>query len=154
MSTFSNSETASASPSENHTSPPRESEATEPQTSWPDDASSEDGTPTLRMDQCPECGNHRFVSKLLVYEVTGYDEGANKISAASMSGHSLNTLAASARRYSGRFPQIAATTTTKSQSSKRNDGQPSVINSASWGGGSGGVSQGERRGWHSYSLHS
>ncbi len=78
MSTFSNSETASASPSENHTSPPRETEDTEPQTSWPDDTSSEDGTPTLRMDQCPECGNRRFVSKLLVYEVTGYDEGGEQ----------------------------------------------------------------------------
>jgi DNA-directed RNA polymerase subunit RPC12/RpoP len=30
------------------------------------------------MDQCPECGNRRFVSKLLVYEVTGYDEGGEQ----------------------------------------------------------------------------
>jgi len=31
--------------------------------------------PTLRLNHCPECGARRFVSKLLVYEVTGYDEG-------------------------------------------------------------------------------
>jgi len=30
------------------------------------------------MDHCPECGNRRFVSKLLVYEVTGYDEGGEQ----------------------------------------------------------------------------
>jgi len=29
-----------------------------------------------------------------------------------------------------------------------------VVNSASWGGGSGGGSQCGRRGWHSYSVHS
>jgi hypothetical protein len=28
------------------------------------------------MNHCPECGAGRFVSKLLVYEVTGYDEVA------------------------------------------------------------------------------
>ena len=43
--------------------------------------------------------------------------------------------------------------TTKSRSSKRNSGQPSVINSANWGGSAGDVSQRGRRGWHSYSLH-
>lgn len=78
MSTFSNSEAASASPSNTHTSPPRETEDTDSQPSWPDDASSEDGTPTLRMNHCPECGSRRFVSKLLVYEVTGYDEGGEQ----------------------------------------------------------------------------
>jgi DNA-directed RNA polymerase subunit RPC12/RpoP len=78
MSTFSNSETASASPSANHTSPSRETEDTDSQPSWPDDSSSEDGTPTLRMNHCPECGARRFVSKLLVYEVTGYDEGGEQ----------------------------------------------------------------------------
>lgn len=74
----SNSETASTSPSENHTSPPRDTKHTDSQPSWPDDASSEDGTPTLKMNQCPECGARRFVSKLLVYEVTGYDEGGEQ----------------------------------------------------------------------------
>lgn len=78
MSTFNNSETASASPSETHTSPPRDIEDTEPQTSWPDDTSSKDGTPTLRMNHCPKCGARRFVSKLLVYEVTGYDESGEQ----------------------------------------------------------------------------
>ena len=78
MSMSSNSEAASAAPSENHTSPPRDTENTDSQPSWPDDASSEDGTPTLRMNRCPECGARRFVSKLLVYEVTGYDEGGEQ----------------------------------------------------------------------------
>jgi len=78
MSTFSNSEAAGASPSENHSSPPRETENADSQPSWPDDASSEDGTPTLRMNHCPECGARRFVSKLLVYEVTGYGEGGEQ----------------------------------------------------------------------------
>jgi DNA-directed RNA polymerase subunit RPC12/RpoP len=30
------------------------------------------------MSQCPECGGRRFVSKLLVYEVTSYDEGGER----------------------------------------------------------------------------
>ncbi|SDY53074.1 hypothetical protein [Halobellus clavatus] len=30
------------------------------------------------MNQCPECGARRFVSKLLVYEITGYDEGGEQ----------------------------------------------------------------------------
>ncbi|MFC4552306.1 MULTISPECIES: hypothetical protein [Halorussus] len=30
------------------------------------------------MNQCPECGARRFVSKLLVYEVTGYDENGEQ----------------------------------------------------------------------------
>ena len=30
------------------------------------------------MNHCPECGARRFVSKLLVYEVTGYDEGGEQ----------------------------------------------------------------------------
>ena len=74
----SNSETASTSPSENHTNPPRDTRHTDSQPSLPDDASSEDGTPTLRMNHCPECGARRFVSKLLVYEVTGYDESGEQ----------------------------------------------------------------------------
>lgn len=74
MSTFSDSESTSVSPSENHTSP-----SDDPgQTSWPDDGSSEDETPTLEMNRCPECGARRFVSKLLVYEVTSYDEGGER----------------------------------------------------------------------------
>jgi len=30
------------------------------------------------MSQCPECGGRRFVSKLLVYEITDYDEGGER----------------------------------------------------------------------------
>ena len=30
------------------------------------------------MNRCPECEARRFVSKLLVYEVTGYDEGGEQ----------------------------------------------------------------------------
>ncbi|SFL64684.1 hypothetical protein SAMN04487950_4491 [Halogranum rubrum] len=30
------------------------------------------------MDRCPECGARRFVSKLLVYEVTSFDEGGER----------------------------------------------------------------------------
>ena len=78
MSTFGNSETSSASPSENYTSPSREAEDTDSQPSWPDDAGSENGTPPLRMNHCPECGARRFVSKLLVYEITGYDESGEQ----------------------------------------------------------------------------
>lgn len=78
MSTFSNSEAASTAPSENQTRPQKETETTDSPPSWPDDTSSENGTPTLRMNHCPECGGRRFVSKLLVYEVTGYDEGGKQ----------------------------------------------------------------------------
>ena len=77
MSTFSNSKSTTASSSENHASP-RDNGEQSRQSGWPDDASREDGTLTLRMDHCPECGNRRFVSKLLVYEVTGYDEGGEQ----------------------------------------------------------------------------
>ncbi|ESS10600.1 MAG: hypothetical protein A07HR60_02615 [uncultured archaeon A07HR60] len=86
MSTFSNSEVTGASPSANHTSPPREPENTDLQPSWPDDTSSEDGTPPLRMNHCPECGNRRFVSKLLVYEVTGYRETRREPTASAVGG--------------------------------------------------------------------
>ena len=30
------------------------------------------------MNHCPECEARRFVSKLLVYEITGYDEGGEQ----------------------------------------------------------------------------
>lgn len=78
MSTFSNSESASASPSENHTGPPDETGHTGLQPSLPDDESSEDGTPPLEMNRCPDCGARRFVSKILVYEVTSFDEGGER----------------------------------------------------------------------------
>ena len=35
-------------------------------------------TDRIRMNHCPECGARRFVAKLLVYEVTGYDEGGEQ----------------------------------------------------------------------------
>jgi len=34
--------------------------------------------PRSGLNHCPECGARRFVSKLLVYEVTGYDEGGKQ----------------------------------------------------------------------------
>lgn len=77
MSTFSNSESATASSSENHTSP-RDTGEPPRQSGWLDEESSDDGTPTLEMDRCPECGARRFVSKLLVYEVTSFDEGGER----------------------------------------------------------------------------
>lgn len=77
MSTFSNSESATASSSENHASP-RDTGEQSRQSGWLDEESSDDGTPTLEMDRCPECGARRFVSKLLVYEVTSYDEGGGR----------------------------------------------------------------------------
>ena len=77
MSTFSNSESATASSSENHASP-RDSGEQSRQSGWLDEESSDDGTPTLEMDRCPECGARRFVSKLLVYEVTSFDEGGER----------------------------------------------------------------------------
>jgi hypothetical protein len=78
MSTFSDSESESVSPAENHPSPPDDTGDTGPQTSWPADESSEDEPPTLEMNRCPECGTRRFVSKLLVYEVTSYDESGEQ----------------------------------------------------------------------------
>ena len=78
MSTFSNSESAIASSSENHASPRDTGEQSRSQSSWLDEESSDDGTPTLEMDWCPECGARRFVSKLLVYEVTSFDEGGER----------------------------------------------------------------------------
>jgi hypothetical protein len=48
------------------------------QAGWPGEESREDGTPSLEMSQCPECGGRRFVSKLLVYEVTSYDEAGER----------------------------------------------------------------------------
>lgn len=74
MSTFSNSESTTASSSENNARP-RDTDEHSRQSGWLDEESSDDGTPTLEMDRCPECGARRFVSKLLVYEVTSYDEG-------------------------------------------------------------------------------
>lgn len=75
---FSDSESASASTSTNHTSPPDDTVRTGSQTSWPDDGSSGDETPPLRRNRCPECGARRFVSKLLVYEMTSYDGGGER----------------------------------------------------------------------------
>lgn len=40
------------------------------------------------MSQCPECGGRRFVSKLLVYEITGYDEGDESTHASTSTGES------------------------------------------------------------------
>jgi DNA-directed RNA polymerase subunit RPC12/RpoP len=77
MSTFSNSESATASPSETQTNPRNNGEQSR-QSGWLDEESSDDGTPTLEMDRCPECGARRFVSKLLVYEVTSFDEGGQR----------------------------------------------------------------------------
>jgi DNA-directed RNA polymerase subunit RPC12/RpoP len=77
MSTFSNSESMTASSSENHASP-RDTDEQSRQSGWLDEESSDGGTPTLEMDRCPECGARRFVSKLLVYEVTGFDEGGER----------------------------------------------------------------------------
>ncbi|ELZ29447.1 hypothetical protein C474_13204 [Halogeometricum pallidum JCM 14848] len=78
MSTFNDSETADVSSSENHANPSADPKRTGPQASWPDDGSNEDGTPPLEMNRCPECGAGRFVSKLLVYEVTSYDESGER----------------------------------------------------------------------------
>ena len=93
------------------------------------------------MNQCPQCGVRRFVSNLLMDEVTGYDEGGEQEFRASTTGQSSNTPAANARRHSGRWPpdrrgyydHVAVIETERRV--------PSVINSASWRGGSSGVSQ-------------
>ena len=78
MSTFSDSESATASSSENHTDPRENGERSQSQSGWSDDESSEDGPPTLEMNRCPECGARRFISKLLVYEVMSYNEGGER----------------------------------------------------------------------------
>jgi DNA-directed RNA polymerase subunit RPC12/RpoP len=77
MSIYNNSESQTESPSENHE---RSGDADEQsqQSSQVDDASSDDGTPPLEMNQCPECGARRFVSKLLVYEETSFDESGER----------------------------------------------------------------------------
>lgn len=77
MSAFSNSESATASSSENNARP-RDTGEQSRQSGWLDEENSDDGTPTLEMDRCPECGTRRFVSKLLVYEVTSFDEGGER----------------------------------------------------------------------------
>nr|WP_233340582.1 hypothetical protein [Haloprofundus sp. MHR1] len=77
MSTFSDSESATASPSETQTNPRNNGEQSQ-QSGWLDEENSDDGTPPLEMDRCPECGARRFVSKLLVYEVTSFDEGGER----------------------------------------------------------------------------
>ena len=78
MSTFNDSETADVSPSENHANPSVDPGHTESQASCPDDGNSKGEAPTLEMNRCPECGARRFVSKLLVYEVTSYDESGEQ----------------------------------------------------------------------------
>lgn len=40
----------------------------------PDEAASAAGRPALELTQCPACGGREFISKLLVYEATSYDE--------------------------------------------------------------------------------
>lgn len=77
MSTFSDSESATASPSETQTNPRNNGEQSR-QSRWLDEENRDDGTPTLEMDRCPECGARRFVSKLLVYKVTSFDEGGER----------------------------------------------------------------------------
>ncbi len=77
MSTFSNSESATASSSKNHASS-RDTGEQSRKSGWLDEENSDDGTPMLEMDRCPECGARRFVSKLLVYEVTSFDEGGER----------------------------------------------------------------------------
>ena len=78
MSTFSDSESATASPSETQTNPRNNGKQSRSQSGWLDDESTETETPTLEMDRCPECGARRFISKLLVYEVTSFDEGGER----------------------------------------------------------------------------
>lgn len=77
MSTFSNSESATASSSENNARP-RDTGEQSRQSGWLDEESSDNGTPPLEIDRCPECGARRFVSKLLVYEVTSFDESGER----------------------------------------------------------------------------
>ena len=78
MSTFSDSESATASSAESHTSRRENNDESRSRSTWPSNESSEGSTPTLEMNRCPECGARRFVSKLLVYEVTSYDEGGGR----------------------------------------------------------------------------
>ena len=75
MSTFNTSESANGSSAGTQTRPAENGEGSRSQSAWPDEERSEQGTPPLKMSQCPDCGGRRFVSKLLVYEVTSYDEG-------------------------------------------------------------------------------
>ncbi|WP_433630006.1 hypothetical protein [Halomicrococcus sp. NG-SE-24] len=75
MSTFNTSESANGASTGTQTRPAENGEQTRSQSAWPDEESIEPGTPPLEMSQCSECGGRRFVSKLLVYEVTSFDEG-------------------------------------------------------------------------------
>ena len=74
MSTFKNSEAASTAPSADETGSTAESDESRSNAMWPADESNTHDPPQLEMNRCPACGGRRFVSKLLVYEVTSYDE--------------------------------------------------------------------------------
>lgn len=78
QSTFSDSESTTASPSEIQTNPQDNDEHSRSQSRWPGDEDDEPGTLELEMDRYSEWGARRFISKLLVYEVTSYDEGGER----------------------------------------------------------------------------
>jgi hypothetical protein len=78
MSTFSNSEPSNASQTPNIASQTDDNRS-QSQSSWrSDDETNMQEPPALEMTRCPECGARRFVSKLLVYEVTSYSEGGTR----------------------------------------------------------------------------
>lgn len=76
MTSFSNTESTDASSSDTQIGSRDRSESS--RSGRTESATISDRVPTLEMNQCPECGTRRFVSKLLVYEVTSYDEGGEQ----------------------------------------------------------------------------
>ena len=135
MSTFSDSESTTASPSETEMSPRDNGEQSRTQSGWLDDESTETETPTLEINRCPECGARRFVSKLLVYEVTSFDEGGDREFRRQHVRAEFEFTCSECQTTLRTLPAIGATTTTRSTSWKRNAVQPSEINSGSYVGG-------------------
>jgi hypothetical protein len=78
MSTFSNNESANASPAANTATQSDDERSHSQSLSRSGDETNTPEPPTLEMTRCPECGARRFVSKLLVYEVTSYTEGGTR----------------------------------------------------------------------------
>lgn len=79
MTAFNNAEPANASPAANTANQTDDRERSQSQSSWrSDNETNNQEPPALEMTRCPECGARRFVSKLLVYEVTSYTEGGTR----------------------------------------------------------------------------
>lgn len=76
----SNSETASASPEATHAGLPADDGQSGMRAEQPNEADTTHERPALAMRQCPACGSRSFISKLLVFEETTFDEDGEQLS--------------------------------------------------------------------------